>query len=529
MYRLLIVDDERSIRDGLAATIPWETYGYEVVGAAANGQQALDMVSKTRPHVVLTDIRMPIMDGIEFMKALKRNHGPQPKVVLLSAFDDFERCREGLNLGASAYVRKISVESEISGVLTELSDDLSTEVARATEEERDRIRHMVQAFLLFGGTDSQRKTEVAKRHADDMVIVAVAHLETDDGIREDREQHWARFSSVVRECWRPSLSRFHGTWILLQFKENEHVLVRLHTGMSDEAFTDSSLAHVRELSECSPGLYDAGGPDPVIGVSRTYRGIANLNAAYHEARHLATSYPLGRSRRVVTLADTQPAEIRNRGHVEQATIERDLVRSVELGSRQHAQEHAQSWLDHVTGRPYATRSTLRHDCDRVFSVLHWRLAAAGTSALAEEPPRADPDASPDGIVRWFWRTLSDYLITVEVQREGGKSLDSKIDLLKRYVSDHLDGSISLAEMARWLCLDSSYLSDAFHKKTGLTFREYLAQARIDQARKALRQGLTVRDAALSVGYHDLKHFRKLYKRVTGENPGQTRVNEPPPR
>lgn len=94
MYRLLIADDEENIRNGIARSLPWQEWGYEVCAVCANGQEVLDQLDACRPDVVLSDIRMPGMDGMELMQRLNRDH-PEIKIVILSGYSDFEYGQHG--------------------------------------------------------------------------------------------------------------------------------------------------------------------------------------------------------------------------------------------------------------------------------------------------------------------------------------------------------------------------------------------------------------------------------------------------
>lgn len=94
MYRLLIADDEENIRNGIARSLPWQEWGYEVCAVCANGQEVLDQLDVCRPDVVLSDIRMPGMDGMELMQRLNRDH-PEIKIVILSGYSDFEYGQHG--------------------------------------------------------------------------------------------------------------------------------------------------------------------------------------------------------------------------------------------------------------------------------------------------------------------------------------------------------------------------------------------------------------------------------------------------
>ena len=105
MYRVMIIDDEKALRNLLKASVDWQEMGLEVVGEAASGIEAINIIDKLRPDIIFVDIRMPFMDGIEFSKiALKRYR--QMKIIILTAFDEFEYAKQCIGLGITDYLLK---------------------------------------------------------------------------------------------------------------------------------------------------------------------------------------------------------------------------------------------------------------------------------------------------------------------------------------------------------------------------------------------------------------------------------------
>ena len=138
MYRLLIVEDEEIIRRGLKSNIPWAEMDFEVVGEAENGRIALDIIPALQPDVVLTDIRMPVVDGVELMSVLK-DRNPDIKIVILSGYSDFEYARKGIEFGAYSYILKPTRKSSIKEVFTRLKSEIDN-ISRKNAEFEDLIK-----------------------------------------------------------------------------------------------------------------------------------------------------------------------------------------------------------------------------------------------------------------------------------------------------------------------------------------------------------------------------------------------------
>jgi two-component system, response regulator YesN len=125
MYHILIVDDEKAIREQLPLAFEWEQYGFEVVGTAANGKAACQQVESLKPELILLDIRMPIMDGLEFLKWLRVSPFKDTQVLLLTGYSEFEYAVTAMRYGARGYLTKPLDEDEIADYLIEISTELN--------------------------------------------------------------------------------------------------------------------------------------------------------------------------------------------------------------------------------------------------------------------------------------------------------------------------------------------------------------------------------------------------------------------
>ena len=150
MIKIIIVDDEKMIREGLVKTMPWKQMGIEVVGSADNGRTALELAIAKKPHIILTDIRMPKMDGIEFLKRIKEEL-PKVKVLILSGYDDFSYAQKALKYGATDYILKpINVE-ELQKVMEGLKDTFKEENDMnlyAAKMHRD-MEYEIQQYIMY--------------------------------------------------------------------------------------------------------------------------------------------------------------------------------------------------------------------------------------------------------------------------------------------------------------------------------------------------------------------------------------------
>lgn len=129
MYRCLIVDDEKISRDGIAQSIDWQNLGIEIVGLAKNGAEGLAMFRETTPEIVLSDIQMPIMDGLALAKKIK-TQAPETKIIILSAFGEFSYAQEAIQHGVQNYLLKPIDEKELEEALIKLLQEIQIETKR---------------------------------------------------------------------------------------------------------------------------------------------------------------------------------------------------------------------------------------------------------------------------------------------------------------------------------------------------------------------------------------------------------------
>lgn len=250
MIRVLIADDEKRIRDGLSATIPWTALGMVVVGTAAHGEAALALARETRPQIILTDVRMPRMDGLEFLQQAKA-FLPRVKVVILSGYDDFAYAQQAVKLGVSDYLVKPVGAEEIVTVLKTLAAGLETESApgpapdpasdpgsgsaRLTEAVRRGDRPAAFAALGEWRQGQSSDLEVARRRAIDLLDHLIQRLRQDGfEFREGESPSPAQVHSTVLglgrasdvEAWLEDQVGALTAFVARNYQSNHRLIVR---------------------------------------------------------------------------------------------------------------------------------------------------------------------------------------------------------------------------------------------------------------------------------------------------------------
>ena len=168
MYTILLVEDEEAVRQSIRDLTPWEEYGFSVMGEASNGMEALEIISETMPDVIITDIRMPYMDGIQFIKEVRDKYSQSVLVIFLSGYDEFTFAQTALSLNAAEYVLKpVSVDS-MRALLGRIREKLDEDVARVSDRTKleafyhDAFDIYKEKFLVSLITPTEQRGKIGR-------------------------------------------------------------------------------------------------------------------------------------------------------------------------------------------------------------------------------------------------------------------------------------------------------------------------------------------------------------------------------
>ena len=526
MYKVLFVDDEALIREAITENIPWETLGYQLTGACRNGKEAMDQIRKDPPDLLLTDINMPYMDGIQLAKLVYEEY-KDTKVVILSGYDDFEYAKQAVKYQVLEYILKPITPSELMETLLRIKKGFDER--RSKEESIQKIRGaynrnlpMLQGrflnSLLMGKIKSQEIREKMEDYQLELpgpCYMAVI-LEADDlepflkqSTEYQRELAYFAVYNIADEI----IQEKH-CGVGIQSVGERTVLIFQGNGKMEEQVLGVS-EEILEAEKKYLGL------DCTAGVGMRVPSLELLNDSYADAeKSLEFKFLLGAGQVIYArnlLGNRRKQEVGVPGYAQALA---DAIRS---DSRDAMETTIREFCQAVRGACVTRNRSIFYVQNLLLSVMN----GLDTSGL-EEDAIYEKEQNLCSLI-YQKRHLSE--VAEELSKFCGELADSLHDekdsyckkqamLAMDYIEKNYgDSQVSLNSVCAYLAMSTSYFSSIFKNYTGETFIEALTKKRIEKAKSLLKntQKKTYEIAA-EVGYGDPHYFSSAFKKMTGMTP-----------
>jgi two-component system response regulator YesN len=515
-YKVFFVEDEIIAREGIRDNVDWQASGFEFCGEAGDGEMALPLLRAAQPDVLITDIKMPFMDGLQLSKIV-REHMPWVKIVILSGHDEFEYAQKAINLGVAEYLLKPVTVQKLQIVLQKLTTQLDQErreksnlkkLQEQFEENQVMLRERLLFKLVVGAVSPAEAVERGQMLGLDLIarhyLVVILKLELHDRtVQYDHEEYQQVQSALIELAERnPDIFVLKRDWgdLILVMKGNTPEYIEEECDLLLEDMRHTVAGTRYRLN---------------IGVGAAKERIADINQSFVDAlMHIQN--PVHASLPGLT----------------QSIERRDLLRldktAVENYLRCGVKDDFDIFFDAYL-RPLgdtALRSTLIKNYIFMDVIL---ATARMVNELGGEIDQVVPELNSIDTI------LAD-IKSVEQLREQAHKIfaaglafrDSQpnhqhvqlIRQAKEYIERHYaNPDLSLNDIAAQANLSPSHFSAVFSQETCQTFKEYLTEVRITKAKELLRMTtLRSSDIAYQVGYNDPHYFSSVFKKNTGLSP-----------
>ncbi|WP_433939973.1 response regulator transcription factor [Paenibacillus lautus] len=468
MIHVLIVDDDKLVRKGLMSFLPWESFGMRVVGEAANGEKALDFLKANRVDLLMTDLAMPVMSGIELIRVVRKQY-PNIAIAVLTLHQDFEYIQEALRLGAIDYIAKVELEKEQFEEVFQRIHSRIEEVKQKHKNESDSIVAACPCDTAYALLTYPDEPLTSRMVADCVSLGWIA--EADGSILM-----W------LKEL--PKEVQSHGN-------DEEEPLPPLPDGTRSTGWHMVRLKHTADLSLSE-----------LLQRIRAYRS----RDFFYDCDGNEPN-PIEKS--VMELM----AELPDPGEEETATVKELL--------------HAFTWVhdDEAFDKLCSRLKTLRIPVSKLIQWIYGCMVDWNRLYRAIQP---DDIKMPDTFT--CWREVADWLkqfrekgITLSGNLQLSREVSGSIMTAVKIVHDELEFPLFAIDVAKRVNLSRSYFYQCFKEIVGYSFNEYLRKVRIDKAREYLEQ--TARPIvwiAKQTGYEDEKYFSRTFREQTGMLPSEYR-------
>ncbi|MFC5403313.1 response regulator transcription factor [Cohnella soli] len=516
MVNLLIVDDEETTRNSLMELVPWSEWGIEQVRAAENGVAALALAEKFRPTILLTDIRMPKMNGIELAQRIRSLY-PTCEIVFLSGFSDKAYLKSAIHVQAADYLDK----------------------PVNMEQLRDLFVNVVQKRLDL----SNRKESVHYRREE--IIVDLICKETDISVWLERAE------PTVLPLLREDVYRVYT--IVLNWSpavaEHEKTLMKLiMLNAVDRAHASADVRHIAGFmgSDCLTVITGAQVSGPLQAKAAAERMLVQLQEAFPDAYTLSVGCSSA-TERGDAFAELNKSALEAASRQFYAGTNRIFVPPLaaptgyDIDKAEYARFKKQLRSDspeRVTAYVRQLTADIRRTEDPDTSKIR-NVYFNFMRALFEATMQWDiADATDDSGGTYMWREINTRItldelaqlllthIEMTMQKPEGKSGSlEKIDEVKKYIASHYESNqLSIQTIAAHTHLSQTYLCALFKKTTGRTLGEYITELRIEKAKELLRdRQKKLYEVTTDIGLTDTNYFSTMFKKYTGCTPSEYRV------
>ncbi len=526
-YRVLLADDEEEIRSGISRKIDWPSLGFTLVGEAGNGEEALELADQLRPDVVLTDIKMPFMDGLELCRRLRVSL-PGARLVVFSGFDDFEYARRAMSLGVSEYVLKPINAPELMQVLAKLREQLDCQrlerrdmetLRRRYEESLPVLRELFYTRLLSGQLRPEQVQDRAARYEIDLPqglwTTALVHV---DGLGDEGERDELLLLSVQSFLEKHFALEGCAARVVLY---GDMAALLVHLDREDRLYP--LLEELERLSRLSQSYL---GLRLTAGVGLPCRGSEELNRSAAGARSALDYRVLAGGGRVIYIGDQEPQSAAAPSFEEED--QRVLSAAVKLGTQEQLEAVVRELMERLR---HAGLSLSK--CDlfllEVVTCLV-RLTRSGGLPVEEVFGEGFTGAvsvsdfsSLEELGNWLAERcgrLHDLL-----GRRRSDSAWQMVERAKDYIAGHYtDEQLSVEALCSHIHLSPTYFSTLFKREVGLSFTAYVTKVRMEEAARLLRETdeKTYRIAE-ATGFTDPNYFSYVFKRHFGLSPSKFRL------
>lgn len=526
-YTLLLVDDEEDILKIIMKKINWEALGFSVVGVADNGLKALELVEKYQPDVMMTDIKMPYMNGLELTQRVKSEY-PATKILIFTGFDEFEYAKEAIRLEVGDYILKPASAKELTEIFSQLKEKLDQEIKENRNIEN--LQQYYQESLPLMQTNFYSTLIEGRIKEEDLVkdlknyqiplnspFYCCLVLHTSFTQVPEKMNPLLLVASVQKQAkeyfkkdWSIEYFTYLGDTVMLVQLASENEISKL----TDEC--DRFCKYVLRILEAVV----------TIGIGQVCSKILDLAQSYTGGRMAVSYRGLYGTSCVINIKEVAPQEIGKLPLANDWELS-ELFKKIHVGSSEAIKQAANQYLDHI----YAMTTSLSQHTVTIVELIGALYRFAANNHLTVETFKGDIKKLYERVLELepealrLWLVEISLVLSEQLKNARNKTSTTLVQKAQEYVQNHYsEATLSLDDVCQFLGVSNAYFSSLFKRETGKSFISYLTDYRLDWgARLHLETDEKSYVIGQKVGYTDPNYFSYVFKRRFGLSPVKYRT------
>lgn len=542
MLKIFLAEDEVVVRETIKRMIPWEKLGFELVGEAADGEMALPLLIRQQPDLLITDIKMPFMDGLTLARLAKKEI-PGLKVVILSGYDDFNYAKQAIGIGVEDYLLKPITKNALIERLSEIRSRYEHE--KTQKEYYEKFQREMQAYeknssrdffeaLVGGSMDMMEVYKRAEKLGLDIVAEAYNVLIFTMNCDEDFSGQRDEYSSWEAESLELLENFFAGHSSAMLFRSNIFSYGVLLKGQREtiEENTRACVDEIRKILSRQDGRREW-----FLAVGQSVDRLSQIQKSYHTAsRTFSQRYLYDENILYYDEMETMEhpggqAETEDNAYLQKVDVNAlnpaILQKFLSNGLQEETENFVKDYFYAIGQEPMESLVFRNYVILNVrFSVISFiKGLGCDTNEMESadtEEVLAESGKNMESAIAYAKKMISQ-AIEIRDQNSGNKNrsiLKTAVDFID---SHYMDEEISLNTVANVANVSSNHFSALFSQNMGQTFIEYLTSLRMNKAKELLRcTGMRSSEIAGEIGYKDAHYFSYLFKKTQGMTPSDYR-------
>jgi two-component system, response regulator YesN len=537
MYKLLIIEDERWEREGLLDFLDWNGLGIEIAGTASNGIEGIEMAQNICPEIIITDIKMPMMDGMEMSKKIKE-FLPNTKIIILTGYDDFKYAKESISFNASAYILKPVEEEEMQEVIQKVIEECNYEKRRWDEEislrmkltentlliKKQKIIEYFEGKLSSGCLFEELGTFKFDCGRNNYVVAAIkpSIMMVTDEISVDSGK-----LGNLPECYRDIFNErkdlvIQQNIIILNSENENETLICMTSDRGQENILGSYIRQIAEIYRDNCKI------DTVVGIGKNATGFDELTGSYLQAKQALAFGEFWNGCGVTCFSeveDIQKAFAENVGGflIRGNYFSKQLVHALRSSDEERVFELLEEFFEFITlckggGNDFISNYLYGIMNESLLVIFNMNKNIDYTEELdfgKHLPGLRSWQAIKEYILDFFQKVLL-YLNDKKINKN-----EQIIKMVIQLVHGKYMNDINLKTVAGEVFLSPNYLGRIFKENTGKAFNDYLCEVRMEKAKELLNNSKNkVYWIAQVVGIDNVSYFCAIFKNTYGIAPGE---------